>query len=171
MVLGGMVLLYKGTITLKDSNPDEAIKIEFKHMINVTTRYPALALFLIGLVFTVVALYFVEHKPLPPFTIDGKLHADQPELATVIISFPVYYGTPDSDGRIKRVVHPVMDNIAYQVVIPGSDAIIGSLPQNDMKDGVLTIGTISPATKIPKPRAGEITAAPPLPSLDQGGKF
>jgi len=26
MVVGGMVLLYKGTITLKDSNPDEAIR-------------------------------------------------------------------------------------------------------------------------------------------------
>jgi hypothetical protein len=65
MVVGGMVLLYKGTITLKDSNPDEAIQVEFKHMINVTTRYPALALFVIGLVFTVVALYFAQSEGLP----------------------------------------------------------------------------------------------------------
>src|SRR5438128_11847637 len=96
MVVGGMVLLYKGTITLKDSNPDEAIKIEFKRMINVTTRYPALALFIIGLAFTVVALYFVQHEAIPAFTIDGILQAAQPANATVYISFPVYSGNPDS---------------------------------------------------------------------------
>src|SRR5438067_13722224 len=64
MVVGGMVLLYKGTITLQDSNPDEAIRVGFKHMINVTTRYPALGLFVISLVFTVVALYFAQSEGL-----------------------------------------------------------------------------------------------------------
>ena len=65
-----------------------------------------------------------------------------------------------------------MDNIAYQVVIPGSNPIGGSMPQDDMQHGVLTIGTINSATKVQeKPKAGEITTAPPLPPLDKGGKF
>src|SRR5205809_6057410 len=73
MVVGGMVLLYKGTITLKDSNPDEAIRIEFKHMINVTTRYPALALFVIGLVFTVVA-YILPNPRVSPHSQSMELY-------------------------------------------------------------------------------------------------
>ncbi len=93
-------------------------------MINVTTRYPALALFVIGLVFTVVALYFAQSESLPPFTIDGTLQAEDPADATVIISFPVYNGTPDSNGTIKRTVHPVFDNITYEVSVPGYNSPI-----------------------------------------------
>ena len=42
MVIGSLVLLYRGTITLKEANPDEAIKVQFKELIDVQTRYPAL---------------------------------------------------------------------------------------------------------------------------------
>src|SRR5438552_10524559 len=130
MVVVGMVLLYKGAITLKDSSPDEAIKVEFKRMVNITTRYPALGLFIIGLVFTVVDLYFAQSQAIPPFTIDGKLQTEHPADATVLISYQVYKGNPDSDGTINQVVHPVLDNVLYQIVVPGNpDEIRGSRPK------------------------------------------
>ena len=174
MVVGGMVLLYKGTITLKDSNPDEAIRVEFKHMINVTTRYPALALFVIGLVFTVVALYFAQSEGLPPFTIDGTLQAEDPADATVIISFPVYNGTPDSNGTIKRTVHPVFDNITYEVSVPGySSPIRGSMLIKDVRDGVLSMKDLKPSgqRQEDKLKRDKIVAAPGLPAPDSEKKF
>jgi len=174
MVVGGMVLLYKGTITLKDSNPDEAIRVEFKHMINVTTRYPALALFVIGLVFTVVALYFAQSEGLPPFTIDGTLQAEDPADATVIISFPVYNGTPDSNGTIKRTVHPVFDNITYEVSVPGYNSPIrGSMLIKDVRDGVLSMKDLKPSGQRQenKLKRDKIIAAPGLPAPDSEKKF
>jgi hypothetical protein len=173
MVVGGMVLLYKGTITLKDSSPDEAIKVEFKRMINITTRYPALGLFIIGLVFTVVALYFAQSQAIPPFTIDGKLQTEHPADATVLISYQVYKGNPDSDGTINQVVYPVLDNVLYQIVVPGnSDEIRGSKPKKNMEHGVLKIGAVSPAAKTEdKPKPGKIVEDPGLPAPDTVHKF
>ena len=43
MVVGGLILLYKGIITLSHASPEEALKIEYRKMVRITTHYPALA--------------------------------------------------------------------------------------------------------------------------------
>jgi hypothetical protein len=58
MVLGALILLYRGTITLKEVNPEEAIKVQFKRLIDIQTRYPALGLFCVGVIFLIAAYWY-----------------------------------------------------------------------------------------------------------------
>jgi hypothetical protein len=60
MVIFSFVLLYRGTITLQQASPQDAIKVEFQKVINVQTRYPALGLFVVGISFLIVSYWF-EH--------------------------------------------------------------------------------------------------------------
>jgi len=55
MVVGSLLLLWKGAITLKEANPEEAIKVSFQRALSIQTRYPAIALFVVGIVFLFVA--------------------------------------------------------------------------------------------------------------------
>ena len=52
MVVGGLGLFYKGAITLQVASQNQAVKIEFFKQFKLTTQYPALAFFVIGLAFT-----------------------------------------------------------------------------------------------------------------------
>lgn len=121
-----------------------------------------------------VALYFAQSEGLPPFTIDGTLQAEDPTDATVIISFPVYNGTPDSNGTIKRTVHPVFDNITYEVSVPGYNSPIrGSMLIKDVRDGVLSMKDLKPSgqRQEDKLKRDKIVAAPGLPAPDSEKKF
>jgi len=172
MLLGGFVLLYKGTITLKDSNPEEAVKVEFKHLINVTTRYPALGLFVIGLAFGCVAIYAALRDPYHEFRISGKVEADDPTKATVVISFPVYTINPgDKSGTFHGTVPASrLDNISCRVILPGENSNTWNKEKTEIRSGTLDLGSLSLAgPQTQEKRQGEITTAPPLPPLDQRG--
>lgn len=173
MLLGGFVLLYKGTITLKDSNPEEAIKVEFKHLINVTTRYPALGLFVIGLAFGCVAIYAALRDPYHEFRISGRVKADDPTNARVVISFPVYTISPeDKSGTFHGVVPASrLDNISCRVILPGENSNTWNKEKAEIRNGTLDLGSLSLAEpQTQEKRQGEIdTNAPPLPPLDQRG--
>jgi len=56
MVIGGMFLLYTGAISLKETSKEEAVSLEFKRLFHLTTHYPALGLFVIGLAFIVTSV-------------------------------------------------------------------------------------------------------------------
>ena|SRR5271165_2981759 len=58
MVLGSFFLFYKGILTFQQASPEEAIKVEFQKALSVQTRYPAIALFLLGVIFLGVSLWF-----------------------------------------------------------------------------------------------------------------
>ena len=49
MVLGGIILLYKGAISLNVASEEGAFTVEFKNELRITTQYPALGIFVIGL--------------------------------------------------------------------------------------------------------------------------
>ncbi|MBI3014434.1 MAG: hypothetical protein HYY65_05100 [Candidatus Tectomicrobia bacterium] len=177
MVVGGMILLYKGTITLKESNPEEAIKVEFKKMINVTTRYPALGIFVIGLTFITIALYFSKPSAVQPLKVSGKLLTDDPTAATISVSNKLKDTTPSTGGVIEEVIYPNVDKIIFEIVMPGYNPpkIIKTILTQDVRKGVVLLGEIHGGTKVaekPNERAENIKSAPAnLPGLDQSGKF
>lgn len=55
MVCGGIVLLYKGAISLTNRSAD-AMTVEFRKELKISTRYPALGLFVVGLLFFIFSL-------------------------------------------------------------------------------------------------------------------
>ena len=60
MVGGALYLLNRGIVTLKEANPDEAIKVEFQKVLSIQSRYPAIALFVLGVVFRVYLFGFTR---------------------------------------------------------------------------------------------------------------
>ena len=70
MVIGGLILLYKGAITLSQATPEEALSVEYKNMLKISTHYPALALFIIGLFF-IIAAGVLSRTTKNQFTIKG----------------------------------------------------------------------------------------------------
>lgn len=184
MVIGGIVLLYKGTITLKDANPNEAIKVEFKRMINVTTRYPALAFFIIGFAFTAAALWFGKREVTPRLTIQGKLISQDADFdagsATYDISLDklVQGHSVGSNGRIYESIEPDVEKLNVDIVVPNHDpgTIHEPLAKHEAKHGTLDIGEVPVGKKIidykPNPAHNDIeNVTNALPPLKDGGKF
>lgn len=56
MVLGGILLLYRGAMSLSAVSAEEALAVEYKKELRLSTQYPALAFFLIGLLFVALSI-------------------------------------------------------------------------------------------------------------------
>ena len=108
------MLLYKGTITLKDSNPDEAIRVEFKHMINRDDALSGAGSLRHWLGVYRGCLIFCPVR--------GSPHSQSMELYKPTIQpmrqslfhFQCITARRIRDGTIKRTVHPVFDNITQR---------------------------------------------------------
>lgn len=177
MVVGSLYLLYKGTITLSEKNAEEAVQVEFKKLINITTRYPALGLFIIGWAFLGLVLYLSKTNSERPLEIQGKLMIDDTQSVTVVGSATMLQTVPASDGGIDALIYPSrVDAIRIDIVTPGyaqgkiSRVII---PQN-IHDQVVNFGPLDPGKKItemPVVKQENIVSAPKLPPLEQSGKL
>jgi hypothetical protein len=179
MVAGALYLLYKGTITLSEKTAEEAVRVEFKKLINITTRYPALGLFVIGWAFLGLVLYLSRTNSQPPLEIQAKLVSDDAQSATVIGSAVMLQTTPGSDGGIDALLYPTrVDAIRIDIITPGyaqgkiSKIII---PQN-IHNNVVDLGILNPGTKAtdkPSVKPENIVQVPDgkLPPLTQGGKL
>jgi hypothetical protein len=83
MVVGSLVLLYRGAITLENANPEDAIKVEFQKVLNIQTRYPALGLFVVGIVFLVMTFWFQKSMG-AKVTLRGTLDTADPGDAIAV---------------------------------------------------------------------------------------
>jgi hypothetical protein len=95
MVLASFYLLYKGIITISQAPPGMAVDISFQKMIKVQTRYPAIALFIVGVGFLAASFWYnlslrAEIKA-NKVKIDIPIDSDQPGGATA--HFTTDFGT------------------------------------------------------------------------------
>ena len=147
MVAGSMLLLYKGVVTLREVAPENAVSIEFRNMVKVSTHYPALGLFLIGLVFIIVSAFYGEQIQVRKIKIAGTLLTEDSPIqdVTVHISAGPWLVSPDSDGQIKGLVLPSIDMLRVEVHAPGYERsyIVKSIDIESIKGGTAEIGAIS----------------------------
>jgi hypothetical protein len=116
MVVGGMLLLRSGVITLDRAGSKEAASVEFQKLIKVTTHYPALGLFVIGLAFILIALYNAS----PSYNISGQIKAAHPEAAKISVSGGPWGGVlPTPTGEVKGTVTPALSQLTVVVRVPG----------------------------------------------------
>lgn len=177
MVAGGILLLYKGAISLATRSGDEAVTLEFKKMLKVTTHYPALGLFVIGLSFILIGLVFARPPSIRPLVIQGSVSTTEPSAVTVRISTGRWMVQPSSEGSITQTIYPTMDTLLLEVNAPGFPArmILKPLDPGELKRGRVDLEPIVlGGTPVPKPAVDPRNIAPvdaPLPPLGEAGRF
>lgn len=173
MVIGGMVLLYKGVITLNQASKQEAASLEFKKMLKITTHYPALGLFIIGLAFVIIAVVFSKSTQ-NQFEITGRItNIEDPNSLRVMITIPTWEGTADADGEINAMVIPKTDIFNVWFTYPGYRDFKMSVKTKESKLGVIEIGEkqLEKLVEKPQPDPKNIMHVEGLPPLSARGAF
>ena len=131
MVLGGIVLLYKGAIKLEVASQDPALTVEmFERKLKLTTHAPALGLFVIGLLFVVSAIYFAQTTTVKEIPVVGVTENIEDITVTVRSEWPV----PAHQGRVQHVIRPNLDVLWVLISAPGYKP--DYQPYEDFKEGV-----------------------------------
>jgi hypothetical protein len=149
MVAGSLYLLNKGAITLRQVDPQEAIKVEFQRVLNIQTRNPAIALFVVGVIFLCVSFWFAQENAVRPLTVTGELQSEDPDNAQVRFLDELGNSSPTSTGEIRQQVWPKIDRIQVEITTPGH------LPPKrtataflDKDRNVLSFGTVKAGKKV-----------------------
>lgn len=148
MVIGGMVLLYKGAISLSQASKEEAVNLEFKKMLRITTHYPALGLFVIGLAFIIIAVSFSKSTQ-NQFKISGHVKGvDDLGSLKVLITVPGWAGETYADGQILASINPRMDILEVRLASPGYREIKIPVETRKSKLGTISIGDVTFGNKV-----------------------
>jgi hypothetical protein len=118
MVGGSLYLLNRGIVTLKEANPEEAIKVEFQKVLSIQSRYPAIALFVVGVVFLAVSFWFYEANPVRTILVTGK--AEGNDLRDAVVNFTYLLGqtNPTGDGAVREEILPQIQQIRVELLTP-----------------------------------------------------
>lgn len=190
MVVGGMVLLAIGAIKLEavapalagpegEKAPPAALVLAYKDTVKVTAHYPALALFLIGVIFIFASAWLSKPGKVQEWTILGKIDSPDPSAVTVEVTGDKWVTlSPNSDGTIDAVIYPNLSRINAVILAPGCKPEKQRLPLKikDAKKRILELTSV-PVEKIPgadKPAGTKIAAVPAdvqLPPVTAPGSF
>lgn len=161
IVIGSIWLLKSGVIRLTEAAKEGAFSVEIADKIKLKTTYPALALFIIGLLFIGLTFWFTRTPP--PLNLVGKINIDDPSLVTVSVQFADAFA-PDSNGQLDRILP--LDIRRLKVVVNAAgyspQPWIGTLKIEDAKQQRLAFAEEVRFTKlnIPKPAPGPVVALP-----------
>lgn len=165
MVVGSIWLLKTGVIRLTEAAKDGSLTISIADKVKVSTTYPALGLFIIGLAFVGMAIWFSLPRPGIPLNIVGKIDIDEPALVTVSVE-PDISATfkPDSDGRLDQMLR--LDVRRFKVVINAAgykpQPFTTTLKMEDAKGQKLAFDQHLKFEKLPvqAPSAGKVDPVP-----------
>jgi hypothetical protein len=148
MVGGALYLLNRGIVTLKEASPDDAIKVEFQKVLSIQSRYPAIALFVVGVAFLCISFWFYQANPIRPMIVTGKLESDDPENATVIFTDALGQTAPTNGGQIRQQIWPKIDQILVEIATPGHEpGKLKALALVDKDQYELSFGTVKAGKK------------------------
>jgi len=117
MVAGSLYLFNRGILTLRETNPEEAIKVEFRKILSIQSRNPAIAIFVVGVIFLAVSFWFYEANPVRPIVVSGTVQGE--DLREAKVSFSNQFGEFQVSGnQIKQVITPDTRVITVQLVAP-----------------------------------------------------
>jgi hypothetical protein len=177
MVVGGMILLYKGAITLNQASPEAAVALEFKKTLKITTHYPALGLFIIGLAFIVTSVWYSKPEVYSVKLVGQVLDLDPEDVPALKV-----YGGPwerrlrFTDGTIKEIINPNLEVMTVEILAPGYDPIRVPIEKKDLWLGTASLGKLrfksrKVADRPPENPDNIETPDEPLPALDAPAGF
>lgn len=134
MVVGGILLLYKGAIKLEVAAKDPALTVElFEKQFKLTTQVPALGLFVIGLLFIGLSIHFARETAATPIELIGKTSGVE-EPITVLVSSE--WGVPAIQGQVHHVLRPQLDVLWITISAPGYEPFSQPFAKDHIKKGV-----------------------------------
>jgi len=142
MVVGGIILLYKGIIKLSGTSQNEALSLEFKKEFRVSTQYPALGIFLIGLIFVVVAMIISKPQIPSPIEFRGTLENIKRD-ASLSVEASHWNLRAASDGKINGKITPCLDILWVEVTAPGYEPAIKSIRKDEIQNGIANLGNLN----------------------------
>jgi len=160
MVCGAIWLLKTGVIKLSAAVKGGSLTVELADKVRISTTYPALGPFVIGLAFVALAIW-ASRTP-PPLNLVGKIWIDKPSQVTVSVQYADTF-TPDSDGQVDKQLR--VDNQRFTVVVNAAgyepQTVVKTLKIEDARQQRLALPD---DLKFSKANSGPITvAAPPVP--------
>ncbi|RJG47745.1 hypothetical protein [Motilimonas pumila] len=162
MVAGGILLLYKGAISLSKTATPDAFTIAYKKELRISTQYPALGIFLIGLMFVFFSV--VMGKPnINTLTVTGTTTGiDEPVF--ISIKTGTWSSGLSHQGELVETFHPRLDTLQIVVSAPGYDNHVKTI-QVDTANKQADLGQITLTQKVSKASLLESKIVP-LPNLD-----
>lgn len=146
MVLGGILLFYKGALTLQ-ATPQDAITLEWKKQFKISTQVPGIAFFLVGLLFVVVSLFYLKPPPIIPIEIEGQISGvDQP--VSLAITPAKWELQGDTTGKIQGKVYPDLSVLLLVVNAPGYEPFTQSISVKEESRKLAKVGTLQLTRKV-----------------------
>ncbi len=118
MVIGGVVLIYKGAIVLASTDSSSALSIEWKKDFRLNTQAPGIAFFVVGLAFSSISIYASKPEGIEPIIIEGEV-TNIPEPVTIRARSSTWTLQGGSHGIIKGRIHPHIQDIILEISAPG----------------------------------------------------
>ena len=124
MVIGAIWLLRTGAIQLSEAaKGGKGINVDILNKIKIHTSYPAVGLFIIGLLFLLMAVWFSKPALSMPLNVVGEIKDVDPNAVTIKIE-PANMAidcTPDSNGSIDRLFHADFQSVHVVINAAGYD--------------------------------------------------
>lgn len=118
MVVGGIILIYKGALVLASKDSGNALTIEWKKEFRLNTQAPGIAFFIIGLLFTLTSIFASKPSEIEPINIIGKV-AEINEPITIAARSTKWILVGGSDGVVKGKIRPYVEAITLEISAPG----------------------------------------------------
>lgn len=153
MVIGGMLLIWKGAIVLAGTDSSTALSIEWKKDFKLSTQAPGIAFFILGLSFSSIAIYFsipIAPKPTDPIYISGTFD-NVNEIVTITAVPSGWEVTSGSNGVVEGKFIPDTEILNLKFSAPGYQP--AQIPQNlsKTKDRVIKFDKPFKLIKSPVP--------------------
>ncbi len=175
MVIGGMLLIWKGAMVLAGTDPTTALSIEWKKDFKLNTQAPGIAFFLLGLAFSITAIYFSNPKPTDPIYIVGAFD-NVGEVVTVTAVPSMSEVKSGTNGVIEGKFILDSEILNLKVSAPGYEA--DQIPYNlgKTKDRTIRLDSHITLKKLPIPEIETKTehiqqAKASLPPIDSQPTF
>ena len=121
MILGGMLLLWKGVITFREksdassSDNPQALIVEFKKL-RIGTQYPAIAFFIIG---SILMVYSINSSQKMELKIIGTTNINKDSISHFKISSKEWTLEPSSNGDITESITPHLGLLKVRLIASG----------------------------------------------------
>lgn len=149
MILGGILLLYRGAITLGNAG-EGALSIEFQNYFRFTTQYPAMGFFIIGLIFVLVPIFFGIPPKSTPIIVKAEAVNVEDPVSVRLMAQSWNSNLKHTGGKILEQFNPNRNTLQVVLTAPGHIDHTETIQLSALKNDTADLGKISMKKEIAK---------------------